>query len=274
MRPGSVKTITSTANPVIKAARALHMRKARAESGLFLAEGQKLVIDALAAGWLPQMMFALEAAPDDPVQPLAARVRAAGGDVIWTSRGVMEKLAKRDNPQTVIAVFEERYTPLNAIPAGTIVALEAPRDPGNVGTVIRTADALGATGVVLIGTFADPFGTDAVRATMGSLFHVPLARADLGTLSAHASRIGAPLIGTHLEGATDIRGLTPTEPQVLLMGTEQSGLTPDAAARCTDLVKIPMTGEADSLNLAVATAIALYQLRQPFLASAGGHAHA
>lgn len=265
MAAGTVKTITSTANPVIKAARALHMRKARAQSGLFLAEGQKLVLDALAAGWPVQMMFALQPEPNDPAQDVAAKVRAAGGDVIFTNRAVMEKLARRDNPQTVIGVFEERFVPLSDIATGTIVALEAPRDPGNVGTVIRTADALGAAAVVLIGTSADPFGSDAVRATMGSLFHVPICRADLAGLTQHASRTGAAVIATHLAATTDIRALHPIEPQILLMGTEQAGLTDAAAEAATQLVKIPMAGAADSLNLAVATAIALYQLRQPFL---------
>ncbi len=265
MVAGSVKTITSTANPVIKAARALHMRKARAQSGLFLAEGQKLLWDALSAGWQPHMMFALQCDPDDPVQTLAAKVRAAGGDVIWTNRPVMEKLARRDNPQTVMGVFEERYVPLSQLAGGTIVALEAPRDPGNVGTVIRTADALGASGVVLLGNFADPFGSDAVRATMGSLFHMPLCRTDLAGLQSHAASIGAAIIGTHLSATTDVRTLAVSEPQILLMGTEQSGLSEAAAGAATRLVRIPMGGSADSLNLAIATAIALYQLRSPYL---------
>lgn len=263
--PGAVKRVTSLQNPIIKAVRALHQRKARQESGLFLAEGHKLMLDAMEVGWTPTMMVALEPRDDAAVETLAARVRAAGGDIIWTNQAVLEKVSRRDNPQTVLGVFEQRTVALSTVRGGTVVALEAPRDPGNIGTVIRTADGLGAAAVVLIGASADPFGVDTVRATMGSIFHMPLARADLAGFQRFAANFPGPVIGTHLEGAVDIRTLSPQEPQVLLMGTEQSGLTEDAAGLCDRLVKIPMAGAADSFNLAVATAIALYELRRPQL---------
>ncbi|MEM9221130.1 MAG: TrmH family RNA methyltransferase, partial [Pseudomonadota bacterium] len=170
VRPGTVKRVTSTANPLVKAARSLHQTKARRESNLFVAEGQKLIIDALDVAWPPEMIFAIEPNRDnDTGSQVAARVRAAGGDVIWTNAAVMEKLARRDNPQTMIGVFDQRLAPLSAMASGTLVALEAPRDPGNIGTVVRTADAAGASGVVLVGPSADPFGIEAVRATMGSI---------------------------------------------------------------------------------------------------------
>jgi TrmH family RNA methyltransferase len=265
-RPGSVKTLTSTANPIVKAVRALHQRKSRAESGLFLAEGAKLVLDALSVGWVPQMIVALEpAGGEGGVAALAAKVRAAGGDVVWTNGAVMEKLARRENPQTVLGVFEQRLAPLSAFTGGTVIALEAPRDPGNIGTVIRTADAAGAAGVILVGPSADPFGVETVRATMGSIFHVPLAKADHAAFGGFLDRWTGAVIGTHLSATEDIRTLRPAEPQILLMGTEQAGLTEALAARCTRLVKIPMAGQADSLNLAVATAVALYELRRPYL---------
>ncbi|XWN31829.1 MAG: RNA methyltransferase [Devosia sp.] len=269
LRPGAVKTVTSLQNPIVKAVRALHQRKGRAESGLFLAEGHKLVLDAVSVGWAPEMILVTEeAGAREDVSHLAARVRTLGSDVIFTNGAVMEKLARRDNPQTVIGVFEQRLVPLSAMGGGTLVALEAPRDPGNVGTVVRTADALGAKGVILIGQCADPFGIEAVRATMGSLFHVPLARADEDAFIAFAKAREGATVGTHLAATLDVREATPSEPQILLMGTEQAGLTDALAGVCDSLVKIPMAGEADSLNLAVATALALYELRRPFLASA------
>ncbi len=265
-RTGTVKHVTSTANPIVKAARALHQRKSRAESGLFLAEGAKLVLDALAVGWVPQMIVAIEPTADEGgVATLAAKVRAAGGDVVWTNGAVMEKLARRENPQTVLGVFEQRFAPLRAFNHGTVVVLEGPRDPGNIGTIVRTADAAGAAGVILVGPSADPFGMEAVRATMGSIFHVPIGRADPAEFATFLDRWRGRVIGTHLSGTTDVRALPPSEPQLLLMGTEQSGLTDALAARCTDLVRIPMAGKADSLNLAIATAIALYELRRPYL---------
>lgn len=265
-RAGTVKEITSTANPTIKAARALQARKARNESGLFLAEGQKLIEDALSVGWWPQMVFALQAAGSEGRQAqLAAKVRAAGSDVIFTNATVMEKLSRRDNPQTMIGVFDQRFTALNAMTGGTLVALEAPRDPGNVGTIIRTIDAVGASGLILVGPAADPFGVETVRATMGSIFHVPLARADSAQFGAFVARWQGQIIGTHLAASKDIRAIAPQEPQLLVMGTEQAGLTDELAQKCTTLTKIPMVGAADSLNLAVATALALYELRRPFL---------
>lgn len=264
-RPGSVKRITSLANPLVKAVRALHQRKARSETNLFLAEGQKLVRDALEAGWPPTMVVAIESDGAETSAQVAAQARAAGADILFVSGPVMEKLARRDNPQTVLGVFEQRFCPLPTLQSGTVVALEGPRDPGNVGTVVRTADALGAAGVVLIGASADPFGVEAVRATMGSIFHVPLARVEADAFARWLASFPGAAIGTHLNGTADIRTLAPREPQVLLMGTEQAGLTDELASRCETLVTIAMAGRADSLNLAVATGIALYELRKPFL---------
>ncbi|UOM36421.1 RNA methyltransferase [Acuticoccus sp. I52.16.1] len=263
-RTGSVKHVTSTANPLIKAVRALHQRKARAESGLFLAEGHKLVLDALAAGWTPTMIVAMEPATD-AVSDLGARVRALGADVVFANAAVMEKVARRENPQTVIGVFEQHLADPKTMPAGTIVALEEPRDPGNVGTIIRTADAIGAAGVILIGSSADPFGVEAVRATMGSIFHMPLARMDADAFARFAAARPGPMIGTHLAGSVDIRTIDAGPSHILLMGTEQSGLTAALAQRCDSLVRIPMAGKADSFNLAIATAIGLYELRRPHL---------
>lgn len=266
VRPGAVKHVTSTANPVVKAVRALHARKSRAESGLFLAEGRKLVLDALEAGWLPEMILSLEPREGSGDAALAAKVRAAGADVVFVTPAVMEKVARRENPQTVIGVFPQRLAPLSSFRSGTVVVLEGPRDPGNVGTIVRTADAAGASGVILVGPSADPFGIEAVRATMGSIFHVPIGRAEPAEFDAFLDRWPGAVIGTHLAGTVDVRALTPSEPQLLVMGTEQSGLSDALAARCDPLVRIPMAGKADSLNLAIATALALYELRRPYLA--------
>ncbi|MEM9222848.1 MAG: RNA methyltransferase, partial [Pseudomonadota bacterium] len=258
--------VTSTANPLVKAARSLHQTKARRESNLFVAEGQKLIIDALDVAWPPEMIFAIEPNRDnDAGAQVAARVRAAGGDVIWTNGAVMEKLARRDNPQTMIGVFDQRLAPLSTMASGTLVALEAPRDPGNIGTVVRTADAAGASGVVLVGPSADPFGIEAVRATMGSIFHIPIARVSAEEFFSFLDTYGGTVVGTHLRATDDLRALRPSEPQLLVMGTEQAGLSDAMAERCGQLAKIPMAGRADSLNLAVATGLALFELRRPFL---------
>jgi TrmH family RNA methyltransferase len=213
------------------------------------------------------MILALEPREDTGgLAVLAAKVRAAGADVVFTSPAVMEKVARRDNPQTVIGVFPQRFAPPDTLTGGTVVALEAPRDPGNIGTIVRTADAAGASGVMLVGASADPFGVEAVRATMGSIFHVPIARVEADAFTAFLDGWAGAIVGTHVSARADIRSLTPSEPQILIMGTERSGLSDALAARCDPLVRIPMAGRADSLNLAVATALALYELRRPFLA--------
>ena len=181
---------------------------------------------------------------------------------------MLAKISRRDNPQTVLGVFEQKLTPAAAIrpKAGDVwVALEAVRDPGNLGTIIRTADAVGAAGVILVGDTVDPFSVEAVRATMGSIFAVPLARLTKADFAALAASWRGSVVGTHLSGKTDYRQADYQTPVLLVMGGEQAGLTQDVAALCNTLVKIPMAGKADSLNLAVATAVMLFEIRRDAL---------
>jgi TrmH family RNA methyltransferase len=207
------------------------------------------------------------------VAKAAAAVRARGGSVYEMSEAVLAKVSRRDNPQMVSGVFRQRLTDLGAVrpAAGDVfVALDQVRDPGNLGTVIRTADSVGAKGVILVGETCDPFSPEAVRATMGSLFHVPLVRTGREAFLAHVRSVGARLVGTHLSATHDYRRIASTQPTILLMGNEQKGLPDDMAAACDVRVKIPMVGRADSLNLAVATGIMLYELRREALGPGRG----
>jgi RNA methyltransferase, TrmH family len=264
--PGAVKQITSLANPIVKDIRALALSKNRKASGLFVAEGLKLVADAVEAGWPVQtLVYAASVAGQPLVARLTATVHAKGGTVISVSEAVLAKISRRDNPQTVIGVFEQRLMRPNAIKAkaGDVwVALEAVRDPGNLGTIIRTADAVGAAGVILVGDTVDPFSVEAVRATMGSVFAVPIARANRAEFASLAKAWTGTIVGTHLSGTTDYRKADYRSPVLLVMGGEQAGLTAETAALCGTLVKIPMAGKADSLNLAVATAVMLFEIRR------------
>jgi TrmH family RNA methyltransferase len=199
-------------------------------------------------------------AGDEQIGVLSARTKAGGGTVLEVSGQVLEKISRRENPQTVIGVFRQRFAPETAIGReGIWVALDRVRDPGNLGTIIRTADAAGVAGVALVGACVDPFGVETVRATMGSIFHVPVARTGEEGLIAQARRHGARLLGTHLSGTVDYREADYRQPLVLLMGNEQQGLTETLAAACDELVRIPMRGKADSLNLAVSTALMIYE---------------
>ena len=272
--PGRVKEVTSLANPLVKDIRALALKKFRDQQRAFMAEGLKLVIDALDAGWtIRALVFAKNARDNPAVQKAAARTVAAGGLVLEASEKVLSGITRRDNPQMVVGVFEQRLVPLVSIrpKAGDVwVALDRVRAPGNLGTVIRTADAVGAAGVILVGETTDPFSIEAVRATMGSIFAVPLAKTAVDAFLAWRRDFSGLVIGTHLKGAVDYRkGGYGEGPVLLLMGNEQQGLPDSLAAACDRLVRIPQAGRADSLNLAVATGVMLYEIRRAALPEAG-----
>ena len=256
------RAITSLANPTVKAARALHMRKARDESGRFLAEGLKIVTEAVELGRAPRtLLYSAEAAGHPLLRRAQAAAEAAGGDVVEVSREILAKISRRDNPQTVLAVFDQAFAALADVdPAAARcwVALQEVRDPGNLGTVIRTADAAGCGGVILVGDCCDPYSVEAVRATMGSIFAVRIARADTAAFVAWRATWPGAVAGTLLSATTDFRAAEYRPPTLILMGNEQAGLPPELAAICDVTVKIPMRGRADSLNLAVATGIMIY----------------
>jgi len=157
----SARQVTSLTNPTVKAVRALHMRKEREESGLFLAEGLKLVGEALDLGRTPRiLLYGPEAASMPILRRAAAATAEAGGDVIEVNREILEKVSRRDNPQTVVAVFPQEFADLQSLHPSSArcwVALQAVRDPGNLGTIVRTADAAGCGGVILVGDCCDPY---------------------------------------------------------------------------------------------------------------------
>ncbi len=265
--PGRVREITSFSNPAIKDIRALALKKQRDRQDAFLAEGLKLVIDALAGHWQVRTLILSRAAREQkPVQDVAARVMARGGDILVVPEKILAAIARRDNPQQVIAVCGRKVHPLASIrPEGNDVwvGLDRVRDPGNLGTILRTVDAVGAKGVMLIGDCTDPFGPEAVRATMGSLFAVPLVQCSEAEFLAWRRKFAGLVAATHLKGSVDYRSPDWNgRPVLLLMGNEQQGIS-DALAACADLrVRIPQAGQADSLNLSVSTGIMLYEIRR------------
>jgi RNA methyltransferase, TrmH family len=256
------RLVTSLTNPTVKAVRALHLRKDREESGLFLAEGLKLVGEAFEHERIPQILLYGPGASAQPLlQRIAKATAAGGGDVIEVNREILEKVSRRDNPQTVIAVYPQVFGDLERLDpsaANCWVALQAVRDPGNLGTIVRTADAAGCGGVILVGDCCDPYSVEAVRATMGSIFAVPLYKAGVEQFVAWRAGWPGSVVGTLLSAATDYRAADYRRPTLILMGNEQAGLPPDLAAICDVNVKIPMRGRADSLNLSVATGIMIY----------------
>jgi TrmH family RNA methyltransferase len=258
------RVITSLTNERVKAIRALDMRKARKDTGLFVAEGASILVMAREAGLVPASLVYQAGSDGSPVsRSLVGWALAAGADVLEVSAEVLAKLSSKDNPQSMLGVFRQRWAELPARAAGDDcwLALEEVRDPGNLGTIIRTVDAVGAKGVILIGNSCDPFSREAVRATMGSVFAVPIVKVAREDFLVWRAGWRGDVVGTHLEAREDFRRAAYQRPVLLVMGSEGPGLSDSLTRACSRLVKIPMAGKLDSLNLAVATALALYQIR-------------
>ena len=258
----NARTVTSLTNPTVKAVRALHMRKERDETGLFVAEGLKNVTEGIELGQAPKILLYGREGSDHPLLKKAMQATlAARGEVIEVTQEILAKVSRRDNPQAVVGVFTQVWRSLADLDpdASTcVVALHRVRDPGNLGTIVRTADAAGCGAVILVGECCDPYSTEAVRATMGSIFAVPLAHASEAEFAAWRAGWPGSVVGTLLSASVDHRAADYRKPCLILMGNEQQGLPPDMAALCDMAVKIPMRGRADSLNLSVATGIMIY----------------
>jgi TrmH family RNA methyltransferase len=242
--------VTSPQNPTIKLIRSLSEKKFRQETGLFVAEGWEMLDRARKAGWVPEHLVSTE-----PI--------LAWGETrpILVTEKVMEGLSGQNNPQSALATFKQRYAS-EVVPKGVWVALEDMRDPGNLGTIIRTGDAVAASGVILVGLSCDPYSGDCVRATTGSIFGVPLVRMETEAFIALCKTWRGDVVGTHLQGTEDFRR-NYKSPTLLVMGNERRGLSEELAAACSSLVRIPMPGGAESLNVATATALMLYEAVKP-----------
>ncbi|WP_326524554.1 TrmH family RNA methyltransferase [Sphingomonas sp.] len=258
------RAITAFSNPLVKATQRLRDKKHRRDAGLFLAEGLRILTEAREAGRLPETLFFVPTADDRPlVTALVAATEAAGGDAIETTPDILSKLSGKDNPGAVIGVYREFPTPLDALDrsaAAIWLVAERMRDPGNLGTILRTADAVGAGGVILIDESVDPFSVEAVRASMGALFTVPVARARWDEFRAWLRGGPGQLVGLSLDTSSGYRAAAYAAPTFLLTGNEAQGMPDHMAAECDLLVKIPMLGKADSLNAAVATAVMAYEV--------------
>ncbi|MEQ8396972.1 RNA methyltransferase [Thalassobaculum sp.] len=254
--------IRSAANQEIKALRALETKKGRSQQNAFVSEGLRHVVEAVRRGWrVNRLVLSESASPGELLREAIHGCEAGGGRVLTVTDELMTRIARRDNAQSVIAVIEQRWGKLESVvaaPGGTWLALEGIRDPGNLGSIVRSSDAFAVAGVLLIGNTVDPFSTEAVRASMGSIVNVPLIRLDeTAYLDWHRSWTGRT-VGTHLRASLQPESVGRGPATLLVMGNEQSGLPARIAATCTRLVRIPMRDGADSLNLAAATAIMLY----------------
>ncbi len=258
------REITAFSNPLIKRVRNLRDKRHRREEGLFLAEGLRILTEAREAGRLPEFLFfARDMAGHPLVQALVAATEAAGGEAIETNADILSKLSGKDNPGAVVGVYPEFAVELDALDRSTApiwLVAERLRDPGNLGTILRTADAVGAGGLILIDDCVDPFSVEAVRASMGALFTVPVARASWDMFRDWLRAGPGQLVGLSLDTEHDYKAPDYATPTFLLTGNEAQGMPDFMATECDLLVKIPMLGKADSLNAAVATAVMAYEV--------------
>ena len=255
--------IDSPANPRVKAARALRDKKHRRASGRFLAEGLRICTEARDAGVLPEQLFLSRDGLAHPLaQALAEATQAAGGEVIRTSEAVLAKLSGKDNPQAVVAVYPEHPTPLEQLDrtvAPIWLVAQAMRDPGNLGTLLRTGDAVGAGGVILIDDCVDPFSVETVRASMGAIFTQAIVPTRWEAFLAWLRNGPGTLVATSLgAGAVDYRAPDYPAPTFILIGNEARGLPAPYEAAADVRVRMPMRGRADSLNAAIAAAVMAY----------------
>ena len=257
-----VREVTSFSNPLVKQARGLREKKQRRAEGLFLAEGLRILTEARDAGVLPERIFVSDAS-HLLVKALIEAVENAGGEAIATSQEILHKISGKDNPQAVVGVFRQFDTGLAGLDRSAAplwIVAQALRDPGNLGTILRTGDAVGAGGLILIDDCADPFSVEAVRASMGALFTQRIATARWDEFLTWLRAGPGQLVGTSLNTDTDYQAPRYAAPTFLLVGNESQGLPAAYEAECDLLVKIPMRGKADSLNAAVATAVMAYEV--------------
>ena len=265
-RASMPRQITAFSNPLVKQARGLRDKKNRRREGLFLAEGLRILTEAREAGHLPEMLF--YSAADHPLlQRLIDETEARGGEAIETNADILHKISGKDNPQTILGIYRAFDTALESIDRAAAplwIVAQSLRDPGNIGTILRTGDAAGAGGLILVDDCADPFSVEAVRASMGALFTQKIAAARWPDFVRWLRAGEGQLIGTSLNASEDYQQPHYRRPAFILVGNEQAGLPAEYEAECDQLVKIPMLGKADSLNAAIATAVMVYEVVNQF----------
>lgn len=255
--------ITSTANQNIKSIRKLSQRKYRRESGLFFVEGLRPIISAINHGaMIEQVVYCEELLESEYGHNLLQQAQKKGITIVEVSKNVFESISNREGPQGLCAVVRQNSIPLSMENKleGLWVAVEGGQDPGNLGSILRTLDAVGGKGMLLVGEGTDAYHPTSVRASMGAVFTVSLIQTNLQDFGKWHENHAKAIIGAVCSSAVDYHSYNYPEDLILFMGSEQKGLSTHAVNICSDLITIPMVGSVDSLNLANATSILLYEI--------------
>lgn len=256
--------IASLTNTRIKHVRSLHHRQERERSGLFFTEGIRQIAEAVQLDApVEQIIYAPDLLKSKFALDIVQQQQAQGISCLAVTAEVFKSLSVKEGPQGIGAVLRQRWEALDQLRMGNElcwIALDAAQDPGNIGTILRTSDAVGSAGVILLGHSADPYDSNAVRASMGAIFSQRLIRASFDDFTRWKKQQHVSVVGTSGAATTDYRHAYYARPLVLLMGSEREGLSPEQQTICDLIVSIPMVGRSDSLNLAVATGIVLYEI--------------
>ncbi|MAT42851.1 MAG: rRNA methyltransferase [Anaerolineaceae bacterium] len=259
--------ITSLSNSKIKTIRKLKDRKARESAGLFFVEGVRIVGEALEENWqINQAIIAPELIRDGYSQELVQKLYSNDVDILEVSSQVFQSLSLKEGPKGIAAVIQQKWADPNLLlqKPGLFVALDRIQDHGNLGTIMRTADAVGVNGIYLLDESTDPFDIATIRASMGAIFNMPVIRMTSQKFVKLVQDNDIFLVGTSDRGAVDYQTINYPQKMVLLMGSEREGLTDSLMDACSALVYLPMIGKSDSLNLAIATGVSLYEIYNQF----------
>ena len=257
--------ITSNSNPKIVEIRKLNEAKFRKQTGLFLAEGLKAVGQTRdSKSNVETIVFTRDLLVSEFGNNLVRYFSELGNvEMLEVSAAVFESLARKDKPQGIAAVIHQEwssFSEFDLVHSGLFVALESIQNPGNLGTILRTCDAVGANALILLNNSTDPYDPAAVKASMGSIFTVPIIKSTSDELLDWAKKQSLPIIGTSDKASHSCFDFPFPNPCLVLMGSEREGLPSELVRHTCEMVGIPMAGEVDSLNLSVATGIILYQV--------------
>jgi TrmH family RNA methyltransferase len=257
-----VKTITSRSNTTIKFIRELQTRKGRKDSGKFFIEGVRLVGEAISNKFpLDAVIFSQELMITDFAHEIVEQAEIDSIELIEVSAEVFTSFSLKDGPHGIAAIGSQHFDSLEGKNlTGLWIALEEVQDPGNLGTIFRSLDGAGGNGIILIGNTVDPYHPTAVRSSMGAIFYLPIIPVPLDAFIQWKGKNTTQCFGTVCDAGTSYRDQIYPQDMVLIMGSEQKGMTNSLKAICDKLITIPMQGKIDSLNLSNAASIVLFEI--------------